>query len=380
MDLPEHKNEHENENETVDVLDDANVKEIKDKFLNIDSDVNWERLLPIDDDLADKLLIITELAQQPDIDDLDKFKTYLDWTDLFFKCKGFQHLMKIFEGYRCNNDADENNCLLKILIPLINSFLRDAISCESSMNDIINNIYNIYPNNDAFLKDFNEDVIKRSGMIQPVEKGDIPDWICEEEKTDQHKKWDKMSKNIKQKYAESIINSVDCRKILIKLLELFMSQNDNLMMRYSTNLWILLVLYKPDLLPDLFQFIQNNTSFIIKTIQSTDEKIQFEFVTSIFRLCAVIKTPYFKQQPVLCDEIIGFLLKNVLLNDLPKCNTENNKYLASYLKLLGILLYEYTKYNHNVIEFPGSFEHVFNELKLYKSQETFHSNEEDGIL
>ena len=66
------------------------------------------------------------------------------------------------------------------------------------------------------------------------------------------------------------------------------SAQRDLVGRYAVRLWGSVLLYRPRLLLDLFEFLRADPSFILAAIQSTDPELGSEFAKSIRKLCRFV--------------------------------------------------------------------------------------------
>eukprot|EP01084_Bolivina_argentea_P065468 119335_1 len=116
-------------------------------------------------------------------------------------------------------------------------------------------------------------------------------------------KFHELIKNVTLKYAESLISSLDFQRLLRQLLNILkVASSDrqataqrDLVVRYAVRLWVSILLYKPALLLDLFDFLRKDPTFILAAIQSPDTELGSEFAKSIRKLCRYVdESPNYK--------------------------------------------------------------------------------------
>ena len=208
-------------------------------------------------------------------------------------------------------------------------------------------------------------------------------------------KFHEIIKNVTEKYADSLLKSLDFPKLMKQLLNILkVASSDqhptiqrDLVVRYAVRLWVSVLLYRPNLLLDLFNFLRKDPSFILAAIQSTDPELGSEFAKSIRKLCRYVdESPNYKSDKELQEklpgiDIVKFFLNDILLSNLPKSDQKDID-PEQHFYLLISLMQEYSdKYNGSVAEFSDLFKYLTKELKSYKSQETFESITEcDKVL
>eukprot|EP01083_Nonionella_stella_P278743 947972_1 len=328
-------------------------------LLNISNDINWDTLLPLDgDNLIHKLMACHSLTKESSVH-------FVCWMDSFLESNGVQHLIHLLKHCDIQNDS-----LMSALFPLLNVFLMDVISVSivTETHDALDLILIVLPNNDAFVEEFNQFMQKRSGMDH-TESGESP-WSSSSDI--EEKDQDGLEPHHMKEHASSIMESVDCRQLFLKSLQVFQHNHttSKLLTHESTNLCLSLLCYKPELWVHFMDFMQS-TSLFSNCMQSRDD-VFLECTSCVFRFCEAAQSPHFQKQ-LSSDEVIQYFFKQ-LLQELPtKCDSQPNlSILFAYFELLGSLLYTYTaRYNHSVNEFPQLFEYIIDQTKHYISKNTF---------
>eukprot|EP01084_Bolivina_argentea_P313674 543215_1 len=207
-------------------------------------------------------------------------------------------------------------------------------------------------------------------------------------------KFHQLIKSVEERYADAVIDSLDFAKLMKQLLNILkVASSDqsptiqrDLVVRYAVRLWVSVLLYRPRLLLDLFDFLRKDPSFILAAIQSTDPELGSEFAKSIRKLCRYVdESPNYKSDTSLQEELPGisivkFFLEEILLKHLPSSDTQGID-PEQHFYLLISLMQEYSdKYHGSVAEFSELFFYLVDELKRYTSRETFDKFDSDKVL
>jgi len=204
------------------------------------------------------------------------------------------------------------------------------------------------------------------------------------------------AKKVTEKYALQLLQSLDFTKLMMQLQSLDFTKlmmqllnilkvastdptpttQRDLVVRNAVRLWVSVLLYRPNLLLELFAFIDKDPSFMLAAIQSTDLELGSEFAKSIRKLCRYVdESPNYKSDTDLQTKLPGikivkFFLQ-MLLDNLPKADQKDID-PEQHFYLLISLMQEYSeKYNGSVAEFGQLFSFLCDELVGYRSQETF---------